>query len=86
VRRGLRGRYDLVLAFLASRAELARRFEDITRAGVPVWFAWPKRASGIASDLDQQVVRDYGLARGWVDHKVAAIDETWTGLRFTRRR
>jgi hypothetical protein len=85
-RRGLRGRYDLVLAFLPTRAELRRWFPALTRAGVPVWLAWPKRASGVASDLDQQVVREHALARGWVDHKVAAIDETWTGLRFVRRR
>jgi hypothetical protein len=77
---------DLVLAFVRTRAEFERLFEDVTRPGVPVWFAWPKKASGLGSDMTQQVVRDHALARGWVDHKVAAIDEVWTGLRFVRRR
>ena len=85
-RRGLRGTPDLVLAFLRRAADLERRFDAVTRPGAPVWFAWPKRASGIPTDVTQQVVREYALARGWVDHKVAAIDETWTGLRFVRRR
>ena len=48
--------------------------------------AWPKRASGVATDLTQQAVREAGLAAGLVDYKVAAIDNTWSGLLFTRRK
>jgi hypothetical protein len=51
-----------------------------------IWLAWPKRSSGIASDLDDSVVRAIGLATGLVDNKVCAIDETWSGLRFVARR
>ena len=48
--------------------------------------AWPKKSSGVTSDLTQPLVRAYGLARGLVDYKVASMDRTWTGLRFARRR
>jgi hypothetical protein len=52
----------------------------------PLWIAWPKRASGAATDLTQQRVREIGLAAGLVDYKICSIDETWSGLLFTRRR
>ena len=51
-----------------------------------LWIVWPKKASGIAADLDQSAVRAFGLARGLVDYKIAAIDETWSGLCFARRK
>jgi DNA-binding response OmpR family regulator len=51
-----------------------------------LWIIWPKKASGVASDLSQTVVRETGLATGLVDYKVAAIDATWSGLRFTQRK
>lgn len=51
-----------------------------------LWIIWPKQSSGVKSDLTQQMVRDFGLARGLVNHKVAAIDATWSGLRFVRRK
>jgi hypothetical protein len=86
LRRDGRGHPDLVVAFGRSRAELARRWDSAERLGAPIWIAWPKKASGVATDLDENAVRDHGLARGWVDHKVAAIDETWSGLRFARRK
>ena len=86
VRRSLRGRCDLVLAFVRTHDALERRFAAVAAAGAPVWFLWPKRASGVDSDLTQQRIRDYALARGLVDHKVASVDATWTGLRFVRRR
>ena len=67
---------------------LDRRFaplaERLTTAGA-LWVAWPKRASGVATDLDDNVVRDVGLGEGLVDVKVIAIDETWSGLKFVRR-
>jgi hypothetical protein len=48
--------------------------------------AWPKRSSGVASDLDENGLREVGLPTGMVDNKVCAIDEVWSGLRFVRRR
>ena len=51
-----------------------------------LWIAWPKRTSGVATDLSENPVREIGLANGLVDNKVAAIDETWSGLRFVYRR
>lgn len=80
--------YDVVLAFCPDRRRLLRRFTAlvprITTAG-SLWIAWPKRASGVATDLDENVVRDAGLSSGLVDVKVAAVDETWAGLKFVRR-
>jgi hypothetical protein len=87
LRRQARGRCDLILWFPPSRADLERRIarirEQVGRDGL--WIVWPKKASGIATDLSQVVVRRIGLASGLVDYKVCAIDETWTGLRFARR-
>jgi hypothetical protein len=86
VRLDARGRADLVVWFVRSRREL--RPERLARLadGRPLWIAWPKRASGVETDLTENVVRDAGLAQGLVDTKVCAIDETWSGLLFWRRR
>ena len=62
-------------------AAAAERLE--TNGGL--WIAWPKKASGVATDLDENVVRELGLAAGLVDNKVCAIDATWSGLRFVVR-
>ena len=86
VRRSARGEADVALAFARTRAELARRWDAATRCSASVWIAWPKKASGVPTELDENAVRDHGLARGWVDFKVAAIDDTWSGLRFSRRK
>ena len=51
-----------------------------------LWIAWPKRTSGVATDLSENPMREIGLANGLVDNKVAAIDDTWSGLRFVYRR
>jgi hypothetical protein len=86
VRIAARGRADLTMLFARSRADLVRRFEAaVSRSGGEMWIAWPKQAGPVRSDLTQQFVRDYGLVRGLVDYKVAAIDSTWSALRFTRR-
>jgi hypothetical protein len=80
--------YDVIVAFSPDRRRLTSRFAALaarlTSAGA-LWVAWPKRASGVDTDLDENVVRDVGLAEGLVDVKVAAIDETWSGLKFVRR-
>jgi hypothetical protein len=79
---------DLIIWFLRSSAELQREIEEMAvrldeRA---MWIAWPKKASGVATDLSQQVVRETGLASGLVDYKICAIDGTWSALLFTRRK
>lgn len=87
-RRAGRSAYDVILAFAPDHATLVRRFEALSRRLVTnggLWVAWPKRSSGVASDLDENVVRDHGLGIGLVDNKVCAIDETWSGLRFVVR-
>jgi hypothetical protein len=80
------GASDLVVWFVRARRELRpermRRLAD----GRPLWVAWPKKASGVATDLTENVIRDTGLAQGLVDTKVCAMDETWAGLLFRRRR
>jgi CheY-like chemotaxis protein len=84
-----RAAFHVGLLFVRSKADLARRFPAAARAmGKPgaLWIVWPKKASGIATDLDQQTVRAFGLASGLVDYKIAAIDETWSGLCFARRK
>jgi hypothetical protein len=89
LRSDARARFDVGVVFARSRAELARRFGPARKAmGHPcaLWLAWPKQASGVATDLDGNRVRELGLLAGLVDYKVAAIDETWSGLCFARRR
>ncbi len=82
-----RERADLVLWFVRSRAELAsgiRRVSSLAGRG-GVWIVWPKKASGVVSDLREAVVREIGLASGLVDYKICSVDPTWSGLRFARR-
>jgi hypothetical protein len=89
LRRGARGPTDVVLLFARSRACLARRFPQAARAlsdPGALWLVWPKKASGVATDLTQQDVRAHGLGLGFVDYKICAIDEVWSGLCFSRRR
>ena len=85
LRRTARGPLDVIVSFTDSERDLRRRFAALARALDPaggLWIAWPKRASGVPTDLDGNVVREVGLAAGLVDNKVCAIDETWSGLRF----
>jgi hypothetical protein len=83
-----RGRLDVVVYFVTRRAELSRRFPAMKRAlesDGGLWIAWPKRTSGVATDLSENPIREIGLGHGLVDNKVAAIDDTWSGLRFVYR-
>jgi hypothetical protein len=79
---------DLAIWFVRSRRELEERIPQMVARtdGGLLWIAWPKKASGVASDLSQQGVRETGLAADLVDYKVCSIDETWSGLLFTRRK
>jgi hypothetical protein len=88
LRHQARGRLDVVVFFVTRRAELVRRFPAMKRGLEPdggLWIAWPKRTSGVATDLTESPVREVGLGNGLVDNKVAAIDDTWSGLRFVYR-
>ncbi len=85
--RSLRGRkpLDVVLLFSMSAAHLRKRFRPVARRLHPaggLWVAWPKKASGVATDLGFDVVQKTGLRTGLVDNKICAVDETWSGLRF----
>jgi hypothetical protein len=86
LRADARGRPDLAVWFVRSFRELRSDRIDRLADGRPLWIAWPKKASGVPTDLTENVVRHAGLARGLVDTKVCAIDETWSGLLFRRRR
>jgi hypothetical protein len=88
-RRQVKPGLDVVIAFFTERATLAHSWPSLTAAATPngtVWVAWPKRASGVPTDITEDVLRDELLPSGWVDNKVCAIDETWSGLRFALRR
>jgi hypothetical protein len=86
LRRGRTAGADLVLWFVRSRRTLDRGLVRHSQLEVPLWIIWPKKASGAATDLSQNAVRAAGLAAGLVDYKVCAVDETWSGLLFRRRR
>jgi hypothetical protein len=89
VKRTLRGRADIVLCFVTARRDLELRAARLRQAIAPdgsVWVCWPKRASKVASDMTEDVVREVLLPTGLVDVKVAAVDETWSGLKLMVRR
>jgi len=82
-------RYDIIVAFVTDRAELEDELPRLRARMAPacgLWIAWPKRSSGVATDVTDHVIRDIALPTGLVDNKVCAIDETWTGLRLVIRR
>jgi hypothetical protein len=82
---------ELIIWFVRTRAELYDRIKEMAEltgdAGASgLWIAWPKRASGVTSDMTETVVRETGLASGLVDYKICAIDATWSGLKFAKRK
>ncbi len=85
----LRVPVDLWHLFVTSRAQLSRRIEqcmtEIRPAGM-IWVSWPKRASGVLTDVTEDVIREVALPLGLVDVKVCAVDETWSGLKLVIRR
>ncbi len=79
---------DCILFFTTERTRLERRFPTLIEHTVTngmIWICWPKKASKVPTDLDENIVRDLGLEAGVVDVKVAAVDEVWSGLKFVRR-
>jgi hypothetical protein len=88
VRSRVAGQLDVIVFFTKSRSELERRLPALRRAMDPaagLWIAWPKRASGVETDMTEDVARELGLGNRLVDNKVCAIDETWSGLRLVIR-
>ena len=80
---------DVVVAFVTRRADLVARIAACRPRMQPaagLWIAWPKRASGMATDITEDTVREVALPTGLVDNKVCAIDETWSGLRLVIRK
>jgi hypothetical protein len=80
--------FDLVLLFVTTKSDLERTFSKYSvklRPAGMLWICWPKKTSGVAFDLSDNVVRELGLAKGLVDVKVCAINEVWSGLKFVIR-
>jgi hypothetical protein len=79
---------DVIVLFTKELSDLRKRFKPIAKKLAPAggfWIAWPKKASGVPTDLTEDIVRVVGLDAGLVDNKVCAIDDTWSGLRFVIR-
>ncbi len=89
VRATARGVHDVILSFHTERAGLSRRLPALMRAldvDGGLWISWPKKASGMDTDITEDVVREIALPTGLVDVKVCAVDETWSGLRLCLRK
>jgi len=79
---------DFAMTFVRAQSELKKEFPKLTRRLAPagmLWVSWPKKASGVATDLTEDAVRKIGLQNGLVDVKVCAVTEIWSGLKFVRR-
>ena len=88
VKRQASGRADVVVAGFTDRRALERRLTALSKMIFPdggLWVAWPKRSSGMATTVNEDVVRELGLPMGLVDNKVCAIDEVWSALRLVWR-
>jgi len=88
VRRAQAGEFDVIVLFVDRAADLKRRLPGLARHLVPtggLWVGYPKKSSGVATDLSFDDVQREGLDLGLVDNKICAIDEVWTGLRFVIR-
>ncbi|MCE9526219.1 MAG: hypothetical protein K8R36_09220 [Planctomycetales bacterium] len=79
---------DVLALFVLSQKKLNQEFARLAARLKPaggLWVCWPKKASGVETDLTENAIREVGLAAGLVDNKVCAVDETWSGLRFVIR-
>ena len=86
--RRLASALDIIVFFVLSERALARDFAKLAKRLLPsgmIWIAWPKKSSGIKTDLSFDRVQRTGLEAGLVDVKICAIDETWSGLKFVYR-
>lgn len=83
------GRVDLVISFHTRRRQLESRLPAVLKAMTRDggwWVCWPKRSSGVSTDITEDTVREVALPLGLVDTKVCAVDQTWSGLRLVWRR
>jgi hypothetical protein len=81
--------FDVIVVFVTKIAELTRALADARPRMQPaagLWIAWPKKSSGVPTEITEDVIRDIALPTGLVDNKVCAIDETWSGLRLVIRK
>lgn len=88
-RNDARGRANMAVLFTKSRSELARKLDSLGRMIFPdamIWICWPKKASKVATDMTEDVVREVALPKGLVDVKVCAVDQTWSGLKLVWRK
>jgi len=88
VARGSEDAVDFAMIFSSSRSSLRQQFRNTAKRLQPagtLWVSWPKKSSGVETDLDENVVREIGLSAGLVDVKVCAVSEVWSGLKFVRR-
>jgi hypothetical protein len=79
---------DFAMIFVKTTGELKKHFLSYAKQLAPagmLWVSWPKKASGVASDLDENEIRRIGLEAGLVDVKVCAVNEVWSGLKFVTR-
>lgn len=88
ITRGLAAPRDLTIWFITSRKQLEGDLKKVTppKGQGSLWVAWPKKASGVKTDLTEDVLREVILPHGLVDRKVCAIDATWSGLLFSWRK
>lgn len=85
---GGKGPLDFAMVFVKSKGDLSVEFKKLSKQLSPagmLWVSWPKKSSGVATDLDENIVREIGLAAGLVDVKVCAVTDVWSGLKFVRR-
>lgn len=83
-----KGPLDVIVVFVKSERELLKQFDGLVAKLAQnggLWVSWPKKSSGVATDLNFDKVQRIGLAAGLVDNKICAVDETWSGLRFVIR-
>lgn len=83
-----RGTLDFAMLFTASQVQLKKEFAPLAKLLAPagmLWVSWPKKTSGVVTDLNENIVRAIGLAGGLVDVKVCAVTDVWSGLKFVRR-
>jgi hypothetical protein len=84
----LRKPLNLIVLFVDSQKMLKKEFPQLAKklpGNGMLWIAWPKKASGIITDLSENIIRDIGLAAGLVDVKVCAVNDIWSGLKFVYR-
>ena len=89
LRRRAGAKPEVVVLFTTKANDLERRFAPLAKSVWPdgsLWIAWPKRSSGVATDLDENRLRDIGLPHGLVDNKVCAVNDVWSALRFVWRK